>query len=250
MSDHDALLRAIGEHPEEDTPRLMYADWLEEQGESDRADFVRNQVELARCDSNDLSRYLRVRKNVYYLTTFVPRWKAELPQLEGIEWGDFNRGLIEEVRAASGAPLVRHAAAVFAVPGIHVLRFTRLNEGRGLSRRAELARLRALRLVGARAPAAELYRLLASPHLGSLRVLDLDGNGADDSIASRIADGLFPELAELWLGSNVIGDRGAIALANSPHVSRLRARDLRDNRVDGYAARAALRRRFGAALKL
>lgn len=31
MSDGDALLRAILAHPEEDTPRLVYADWLDEQ---------------------------------------------------------------------------------------------------------------------------------------------------------------------------------------------------------------------------
>lgn len=32
MNDHDALLCAIGEHPEENTPRLMYADWIKERG--------------------------------------------------------------------------------------------------------------------------------------------------------------------------------------------------------------------------
>ena len=33
MDDGDALYRAILAHPGEDTPRLAYADWLQEHGE-------------------------------------------------------------------------------------------------------------------------------------------------------------------------------------------------------------------------
>jgi uncharacterized protein (TIGR02996 family) len=51
MSDEKALLAAIWEHPHEDTPRLMYADWLQERGGASnvaRAEFIRAQCELAR----------------------------------------------------------------------------------------------------------------------------------------------------------------------------------------------------------
>lgn len=46
MSDLDALLRAIVTNPDEDTPRLMYADALDERGEPgdrERAEFIRRQ---------------------------------------------------------------------------------------------------------------------------------------------------------------------------------------------------------------
>src|SRR5262245_37192027 len=46
-SDGAALLRAIIDNPDEDTPRLVYADWLDEQGgESNaaRAEFIRIQI--------------------------------------------------------------------------------------------------------------------------------------------------------------------------------------------------------------
>lgn len=43
MSDGDALLRAILEHPAQDAPRLMYADWLQENGNESRAEFIRAQ---------------------------------------------------------------------------------------------------------------------------------------------------------------------------------------------------------------
>jgi uncharacterized protein (TIGR02996 family) len=249
MNDHDALLRAIGEHPEEDTPRLMYADWLEENGQPERADFVRAQVELARPGLSPAERYPFVRKNVYYLTNFVRLWRDQLPQLPGVEWGDFNRGLVEEVRTTTERPLVAHAAEVFAVPGIHVLRLWRLDDGRLLAEVPELIRLRALRLIGG-APATTLRDLFASPYLARLTTLDLHGSQASDATAADLADGRFPDSAELRLSSNAIGNRGARALANSPHLSHLRLLDLRGNPINDRSTRTALRRRFGSALKL
>ncbi len=41
MNAGDALLQAVLERPGDDAPRLVYADWLDEHGESDRADFIR-----------------------------------------------------------------------------------------------------------------------------------------------------------------------------------------------------------------
>ena len=46
MTDGDALYRAILTAPEEDTPRLVYADWLDENGQLNRAEFIRVQIEL------------------------------------------------------------------------------------------------------------------------------------------------------------------------------------------------------------
>lgn len=48
MTDGDALLAAILANPEEDTPRLVYADWLQENGDEARAEFIRVQCELYR----------------------------------------------------------------------------------------------------------------------------------------------------------------------------------------------------------
>src|SRR5437763_126594 len=43
MDDEAALLAAIAAHPDEDTPRLAYADWLDEHGRPIRAEFIRVQ---------------------------------------------------------------------------------------------------------------------------------------------------------------------------------------------------------------
>ena len=47
MTDRQALLAAILTYPADDTPRLVYADWLEENGEAERAVFIRDQRWLA-----------------------------------------------------------------------------------------------------------------------------------------------------------------------------------------------------------
>lgn len=47
MPDHAAFIATICDRPTEDGPRLVYADWLEEQGDADRAEFIRVQVKLA-----------------------------------------------------------------------------------------------------------------------------------------------------------------------------------------------------------
>lgn len=54
MSDAAALLAAIRAAPDDDAPRLIYADWLEEHGQPERAEFIRVQCELARNDSPTL----------------------------------------------------------------------------------------------------------------------------------------------------------------------------------------------------
>jgi uncharacterized protein (TIGR02996 family) len=44
MTDGGALLAAVLEHPGDDTPRLVYADWLDDHGRERRAAFVRREV--------------------------------------------------------------------------------------------------------------------------------------------------------------------------------------------------------------
>ena len=53
MSLEKGFLDAILREPGEPTHRLVYADWLEEQGDAERAEFVRAQCALARLDDDD-----------------------------------------------------------------------------------------------------------------------------------------------------------------------------------------------------
>jgi uncharacterized protein (TIGR02996 family) len=49
MSERDAFLAAIRARPNDDLPRLVFADWLDDHGENARAEFIRLQCELARA---------------------------------------------------------------------------------------------------------------------------------------------------------------------------------------------------------
>lgn len=48
MSDADLLLDAIWANPDDDTPRLVYADWLQEHGYEDYAHYIRLSIRIAR----------------------------------------------------------------------------------------------------------------------------------------------------------------------------------------------------------
>jgi uncharacterized protein (TIGR02996 family) len=52
MSEADALLDAIFAAPDDDLPRLVYADWLEDHGQQAYAEFIRLQCEVARLPWN------------------------------------------------------------------------------------------------------------------------------------------------------------------------------------------------------
>lgn len=41
MTDEDAFLAALAENPADDVRRLVYADWLEERGEAEKANYLR-----------------------------------------------------------------------------------------------------------------------------------------------------------------------------------------------------------------
>ena len=48
MADGDALLRGILTRAADDAPRLVYADWLDENGQPDRAAFIRRDIDTRR----------------------------------------------------------------------------------------------------------------------------------------------------------------------------------------------------------
>src|SRR5882757_4134409 len=56
QTDAEAFLQRIRAYPDDDAPRLIFADWLDEQGTteaSDRAEFIRVQVALAQLPPDD-----------------------------------------------------------------------------------------------------------------------------------------------------------------------------------------------------
>ena len=52
----DGWLQAICQTPEDDAPRLVYSDWLDEHNQPERAEFIRLQCRLAKIDAYDPER--------------------------------------------------------------------------------------------------------------------------------------------------------------------------------------------------
>lgn len=130
MSDRQGFIAAICAQPDDDVARLVYADWLEEHGEAERAAFIRVQCELARIRPEaDPRRGADLATGRYYTPPLFPRWqeldrrerelfKANGPnQLEwmgkalhdicepGSEWLAhlpwFRRGLVERIECGA-----------------------------------------------------------------------------------------------------------------------------------------------------
>src|SRR5437016_2642828 len=53
MTEDQAFLQAILEAHDDDAPRLVYADWLDDHGDEWRAEFIRVQCEAARLPEGD-----------------------------------------------------------------------------------------------------------------------------------------------------------------------------------------------------
>jgi uncharacterized protein (TIGR02996 family) len=90
--DWDAFLAAIVSDPDDDTARLVAADFLEENGHADRASFIRIQIELARLEAAGEGKSLeadelRKRERVHLgpLAVYSKLWAAEAcPELVSV----------------------------------------------------------------------------------------------------------------------------------------------------------------------
>lgn len=75
------MLRAVLDEPAEDAPRLVYADWLEENGLDLRAEFIRVQVAEARlgakCPHEVVGRPGEYPISCGHCDWYVLRWRAE-----------------------------------------------------------------------------------------------------------------------------------------------------------------------------
>jgi uncharacterized protein (TIGR02996 family) len=90
MSDEDALLLGIIENPDADAPRLVYADWLEERGKQERAEFIRVQCELAKLPEGDPRRARLEPRERRLLKKHKKEWSGPLRGLAS-SW-EFHRG--------------------------------------------------------------------------------------------------------------------------------------------------------------
>jgi uncharacterized protein (TIGR02996 family) len=254
MTDADALLAAVLAEPDDDLPRLVYADWLDENGRPERAEFVRVQVELARFPDRYFVPWtfpvVRTREEAQREAREYTGWTARVDELRAREqtllalhreaWlaplkqkgepfqavgthGGFRRGFVEVVWMPASWFVLRAEALFRRVPA-RELRVTQPTLG------------------------SHLAELLACPLLPRLNMLDVSGLGWGDNTAAILADApAIASLKAVRLRNCDLTDAAAFRLARVGPGWQPGELDVSHNPL-GPAGVAALRDRFGAAV--
>jgi uncharacterized protein (TIGR02996 family) len=216
MSDRTALLAAICANPDDDSARLIYADWLDEHGESKRADFIRAKVEQHRAESaeteaNAVFQYLDRIGNDWLARVRWAKVDAELaarvaaqkkfeklrwpggeddrvPEVPGVWVGGWERGFENEAAAYNPDAFLASAEAIFrATPVTHV-RFQSLDarQARQFAAGGYLARCRELEVQEGVEP--EAIRFLGNHRdAAGVKSLELGGGVTTGQLAALAA---------------------------------------------------------------
>jgi uncharacterized protein (TIGR02996 family) len=313
----DALLAEILANPDDDAPRLIYADWLEEHGDPDRAAFIRAQVRLAHFNWRAIppgaehypgEREALASQEAELWRRHKEEWLAELPVSLRRNRVDnkveIHRGFVEELSQTpkrllkvSSRVWARHPirqltlwprgdegfADVLALP--HLGRIRQLSlmsspDNVGLAALAgcdSLSNVRVMTVFGdgdptyaalARCPSlrgllnlflmadcrdtteAGLTELIGSENVAGLVALRIDAIYLPDAGARVVArSARLAGLKRLSLHGH-LKDAGAQALCESPYLAKLECLEVSHADWQPQSVRKALRKRFGAALRL
>jgi uncharacterized protein (TIGR02996 family) len=234
MNHEQAFLQAIREAPHDDAPRLIYADWLEEQGgaaRTARADFIRIQCRLAELPDDDPTRDALKDEAADLLAEYEGEWTQPLHGLVG-DW-HFSRGFVERITIGAEKWLT-HAQRLFDFAPLRALHF--LIHARDVPHLAACEHLKAIETLdfsGCHLHDRALQQLLVSPYLERLTALNLSGNGINTlGLRALVHSPLFPRLRLLDLSRNItIGNTAARLLAHANPANNLKALNLAGNNL-------------------
>ncbi len=247
------FLAAICAAPDDDDLRLVYADWLEERGESLQAEYVRVGVEFCKIkDEHDPRRHALFEREQELERLHSDSWRQRLagylPEpLRSWCWSNlhFSRGLPAWV-TADVARFAQDAEAL-----LRVFPITTAHLGvRGPDDIALLGSTTAFRScrwlsLHARPElgTAAVQAIVNSPHLGQLKSLQLFGLqiGDEGLVALAEAAERFPHLEMLELTRTGVTGVGVAALARCPLMGHLKNLWLRENAVGREGLRALAR---------
>lgn len=226
MTQADAFLQDILAHPDDDAPRLIFADWLEEQGDANsvaRAEFIRIQCALAAGKIPEQQHAELVRREEQILDEWDKEWVRPIRRL--VQNWEFHRGFI-------------HYVGMWAD--------TFLKRAGQLFRRAPIQHLRLQARMYSQSypdlvldPPFSVAALADNKHLRRLRSLDLSENQLESRhVRALLVSEHLTNLTDLGLADNRIGDSGIRALASSPLLGRLERLDLCGNDIGAGGLRA------------
>jgi uncharacterized protein (TIGR02996 family) len=275
MTHEEAFLQEILENRDDDTPRLIYADWLMDRGDptsAARGEFIHIQCTLARWpEGTDKPADLQARAD-QLLEAHRREWGSPFQRL-GCRCWEYRRGFVEGV-GMPASDFISQAATLFRFSPIRSLKLYEVGsviedlavvsllnristldlEGNNLgdlefqvlTESSRLENVTTLLLWSNRIGDEGLQDLVHNSGLAQLERLDLSGNVVgDEGVVVLAGSPRLGQLKLLDLQSNLVGDAGALALAGSPHTGKLTWLDLAKNPI-GAGAQAILRERFAA----
>jgi uncharacterized protein (TIGR02996 family) len=257
VNDELALLAAIRENPDEDTPRLMYADWLDEHGRGKRAAFIRNDVERYRCEHADtpaaalgaflesvgsfgaawldwsardpeLNRFNKLAARPGPVAGRPTPKSEHLPKTRSVKFEKIERGFHSSVNVSNPDEFFKNADTIFRAAPVTGIQFQRLDaeQARSFVAGGHLARVRHLGLMGGVEP--EAVRVFGDhPDAAGVRSLLVElYDGALGRLNAVAACANWTGVAHLEFEGCDFGDgppQPAAALIRRPQFRRLRS---------------------------
>jgi uncharacterized protein (TIGR02996 family) len=254
MTDDAALLRAVVAAADDDAPRLVFADWLDETGESEQAEFIRLDIRMEALAEDDPARRALGRRRAALIGRHQAAWAGLDPELLRHVAPVFHRGLVEELHWGDAHPahwpvvagLLRdHPVRRLDIAGPDPDPFGDLSPPPAFAdfagplaadpAAARLARLDLSQLGGD--PADGLGRLAAAAT--GLRALHVRLPVPAAGVAALVAGPAAAGIDDLTVHLGHDAADACAALAGSPLAARLRALGLGPGLTDG-GLRAAL----------
>ncbi len=233
----DNFLRQIVENPDDDTPRLVYADWLEENGESERAEFIRVQCEKARLPRWHRQWEWLDQREWTLLARYADEWRAELPKIPDVVWGEFERGFVQEVRVVSPKILEREQETIQRAAPVRAADIMNPIAKEEWETAMPLPFIRALRLNDY----YELEPMFHSPVVSTLEMLDLSSIPMEGhEFAAMGSSKQLQRLSTLILDECYMGDGNLGPFAESEHFREVRRLSMKGNKY-GYHEDARIR---------
>jgi uncharacterized protein (TIGR02996 family) len=243
MTDSKSFLQAILADPEDDTPRLVYADWLEERGDL-RGEFIRVQCHLAQKQKYDPSRLPLEARQQELLAGHGSEWAGPVAGL--VRDYEFHRGFVDTV-AIGLSKFLSHGDKLLEMAPVRNVKLLRVGSSNvkipDVAACPLLRQLRGLELQGSLSD-ADFRTLVTSPHLKQLAALILGGCHVNGAGLEPVLAGCLPHLQALDLGvdsqggSCAFGAAEAEILAKARWASSLKALNLKYHRIGVIGAEA------------
>lgn len=200
MNEREEFLEAIRRRPEDDAPRLLFADWLEERGDA-LGEFIRVECALAAMPAGDPQRDVLERRDRDLTAGFSNEILAEL-RTAGLKEVRFRRGFADRM---------------------HIVGTRFVDLWRPIARLAPLLRALMLRGIPAREGGRTCERLMSMPCFAALRALDLSDNAIElPAIEALVGAPRFAQVETLHLSGASLGGSCIRALLKSSHLGALR----------------------------